>query len=180
MKKILLLFSTLLFAINLSAQNYDNYLQKAYSALEEGKIEVAQSSYNIYKKMTGRTDLDFETLIKDAVKNDWSKLCYIVDLGNGEYLVAQKKVNCGLYFKDAKVYCQSSRLGGFVDWRLPSDDEAAILFANGFIPDEECSNSGFWCDSKSVFFISGEKISGKKSKRYSSTWGCFPIRRFKK
>lgn len=179
MKKILLLFSTLLFAINLSAQNYDNYLQKAYSALEEGKIEVAQSSYNIYKKMTGRTDLDFETLIKDAVKNDWSKLCYIVDLGNGEYLVAQKKVKCGLYFKDAKVYCQSSRLGGFVDWRLPSDDEAAILFANGFIPDDKCGaysqDDGFWCDSKSVFLISGEK-----SKHYDSRWGCFPIRRFKK
>lgn len=175
MKKILLLFSTLLFAFNLSAQNYDNYLQKAYSALEEGKIEVAQSSYNIYKKMTGRTDLDFETLIKDAVKNDWSKLCYIVDLGNGEYLVAQKKVKRNLYFKDAKVYCQSSRLGGFVDWRLPSDDEAAILFANGFIPDECGINSGFWCDSKSVFLISGEK-----SKHHGSTWSCFPIRRFKK
>ena len=175
MKKILLLFSTLLFAFNLSAQNYDNYLQKAYSALEEGKIEVAQSSYNIYKKMTGRTDLDFETLIKDAVKNDWSKLCYIVDLGNGEYLVAQKKVKRDLYFKDAKVYCQSNRLGGFVEWRLPSDDEAAILFANGFIPDECSKYSDFWCDSKSVFLI-----SGKKSKHHDSAWSCFPIRRLKK
>ena len=62
MKKILLLFSTLLFTFNLSAQDYDNYLQSAYTALEEGKIEVAQSSYNIYKKMTGKTDSDFEIL----------------------------------------------------------------------------------------------------------------------
>ena len=175
MKKFLLLLGTLLCALNLSAQNYDSYLQRAYTALEEGKIEVAQSSYNIYKKMTGRTDLDFETLIKDTVKNDWSKLCYIVDLGNGEYLVAQKKVKRDLYFKDAKVYCQSNRLGGFVDWRLPSDDEAAILFANGFIPDECSIYSGFWCDSKMVFLI-----SGKKSKHHDSAWSCFPIRRFKK
>lgn len=173
MKKFLLLLGTLLCTINLSAQNYDSYLQNAYSALEEGKIEVAQSSYNIYKKMTGRIDLDFETLIKDAVKNDWSKLCYMVDLGNGEYLVAQKKLEHGLPFKDAKVYCQSSRLGGFVDWRLPSYKEAAILYANGFIP--VGSYGGFWCDSKTVFLG-----SGKKSKHNGSTWSCFPIRRFKK
>ena len=71
MKKLLLLFSTLFIAFNLSAQNYDSYLQKAYFALEEGKIEVAQSFYNVYKKMTEKTDLDFETLIKDADVNAW-------------------------------------------------------------------------------------------------------------
>lgn len=175
MKKFLLLLGTLFCAFNLSAQNYDGYLRRAYTALEEGKIEVAQSSYNIYKKMTGKTDVDFETLLKDKSENDWKKLCYMVDLGNGEYLVAQKKVKRGLYFKDAKVYCQSSRLGGFIDWRLPSDDEAAILFANGFIPDECSKYSGFWCDSKKVF-----KISGEMSKHHDGRWSCFPIRRFKK
>lgn len=46
MKKFLLLLGTLLCAFNLSAQNYDFYLQKA--------------SYNVYKKVTGKSDTDFE------------------------------------------------------------------------------------------------------------------------
>lgn len=60
MKKILLLLGTLLCTFNLSAQNYDFYLQKAYEALEVNKIDVAKASYNVYKKVTGKSDTDFE------------------------------------------------------------------------------------------------------------------------
>ena len=52
MKKILLLFSTLLFAFNLSAQNYDNYLQKAYEHLKQGNINAAKQNYGVYQTMT--------------------------------------------------------------------------------------------------------------------------------
>ena len=131
MKKILLLFSTLLFAFNLSAQNYDNYLQSAYTALEEGKFEVAQSSYNIYKKMTGKTDLDFETLLKDKSENDWKKSCYIIDLGDGYCLAAQIPSSSPLTYEAAKNRSESSRLGGFKDWKLPSEEELNILYASG-------------------------------------------------
>lgn len=136
MKKILLLFCTLLCAFNLSAQNYENYLQKAYSALEEGKIEVAQSSYNIYKKMTGKSDLDFETLIKDADVNDWKKLCYIIDCGNGKYLAVQKtdSLQTKLTYESAKNRCQSSRVGGFNDWRLPTPYELRIIISTIDLP----------------------------------------------
>lgn len=129
MKKILLLFSTLLFAFNLSAQNYDNYLQRAYTALEEGKIEVAQSSYNIYKKMTSRTDLDFETLLKDKIDNDWTKSCYIIDLGDGYCLAVQKVINSPLCFENARQVCEANRLGGFSDWRLPTLEECINFFS---------------------------------------------------
>lgn len=60
MKKFLLLLGTLLCAFNLSAQNYDFYLQKAYEALAVNKIDVAKASYNVYKKVTGKSDTDFE------------------------------------------------------------------------------------------------------------------------
>lgn len=133
MKKILLLFSTLLFAFNLSAQNYDSdyYLRQAYSALEEGKIEVAQSSYNVYKKATGKTDVDFEILLKDKSENDWKKSCYIIDLGDGYCLAAQIPSSSPVTFKVADNRSESSRLGGFKDWRLPFEEELNILYASG-------------------------------------------------
>lgn len=134
MKKILLLFSTLLFAFNLSAQNYDSdyYLRQAYSALEEGKIEVAQSSYNIYTKMTGRTDLDFETLLKDADINAWKKSCYIIKVNDTLSLAVQRidKHQIPVSYHVAKVKAQASRLGNFTDWRLPDKSELYIILPN--------------------------------------------------
>lgn len=156
MKKILLLFSTLLFAINLSAQNYDYYLQKAYSALEEGKIEVAQSSYNIYKKMTGKTDLDFETLIKDADVNAWKSSCHIIDCGNGKYLAVQKidSSQVKLSYEAAMNRCKSSRLGGFNDWRLPTYDELSIVVSTITLP-----LNGFYWTSFHKFSEEGDANS---------------------
>ena len=60
MKKILLLLSALIFTLNSLAQDYDFYLQKAYEALAANKIDVAKASYNVYKKVTGKNDADFE------------------------------------------------------------------------------------------------------------------------
>ena len=156
MKKILLLFSTLLFAFNLSAQNYDYYLQKAYSALEEGKIEVAQSSYNIYKKMTGKTDLDFETLIKDADVNAWKSSCHIIDCGNGKYLAVQKidSSQVKLSYEAAMNRCKSSRLGGFNDWRLPTSDELSIVVSTITLP-----LNGFYWTSFHKFSEQGDANS---------------------
>lgn len=156
MKKILLLFSTLLFAFNLSAQNYDYYLQKAYSALEEGKIEVAQSSYNIYKKMTGKTDLDFETLIKDADVNAWKSSCHIIDCGNGKYLAVQKigSSQVKLSYEAAMNRCKSSRLGGFNDWRLPTSDELSIVVSTITLP-----LNGFYWTSFHKFSEEGDANS---------------------
>lgn len=139
MKKFLLLLGTLLCAFNLSAQNYDSdyYLRQAYSALEEGKIEVAQSSYNVYKKATGKTDSEFEILLKDKIDNDWQKSCHILDLGNGYYLAVQKVDESNpIYLNpiEAENRCKSSRLGGFSDWRLPGKDELSVILANHLYP----------------------------------------------
>lgn len=174
MKKFLLLLGTLLCTINLSAQNYDSYLQNAYSALEEGKIEVAQSSYNVYKKMTGKTDLDFETLIKDAEskdakKNDWKNNCFIVDMGNG-YCIAGLKDLKRLYYEDAVLNCKYCRYGGFTDWRLPTKEE--ILMLLNYIPWQKT----FWADKKYLVSKDGSVTRGDDYSNYS----FFPVRIFKK
>lgn len=91
MRKILLLFSMLLFAFNLSAQNYNQefYLQTAYEALATNKIDVAKKSYNVYKQISGKSDPNFETLLLKATF-DIIDLKAIVNIQNeidsdGEY-----------------------------------------------------------------------------------------------
>lgn len=75
MKKMLLLFSALLFTIDLLAQDYDFYLQKAYEALAGNKIDVAKASYNVYKKVTGKSDTDFEKCLMEL-----SNISFFADL----------------------------------------------------------------------------------------------------
>lgn len=167
MKKILLLFGILLFAFNLSAQNYDSYLQKAYSALEEGKIEVAQSFYNVYKKMTEKTDLDFETLIKDADVNAWKSSCYIIDYGNGKYIAVQKidSSQVKLSYEAAMNRCKSSRLGGFNDWRLPTLDELHTVLSTINLPIK-----GFYWTAFHVFSEKGDGKIGSNYYMRKSEW----------
>lgn len=152
MKKLLLLFSTLFIAFNLSAQNYDSYLQKAYSALEEGKIEVAQSFYNVYKKMTEKTDLDFETLIKDADVNAWKRSCYIIKVNDTLSLAVQHvdKQQIPVSYHIAEVKAKASRLGNFTDWRLPSNSELKIILPN---LDSGDVQSYYWTGKKKADFL---------------------------
>lgn len=141
MKKILLLFSILLFAFNLSAQNYDSnfFLRQAYSALEEGKIEKAQSSYNVYKKASGKIDLDFETLIKDADVNAWKSSCHIIIVNDTLSLAVQKIApnQTAVTYQVAKIKAKGSRIGNFTDWRLPYESELEIILPNITIKDSE-------------------------------------------
>lgn len=154
MKKFLLLLGMIFCAFNLSAQNYDSYLQSAYTALVEGKIEVAQSSYNIYKKMTGKTDLDFETLIKVADVNAWKSSCHIIDCGNGKYLAIQKidSSQVKLSYEAAMNRCKSNRIGGFNDWRLPTVDELHTVLSTINLPIK-----GFYWTAFHVFSEEGDK-----------------------
>lgn len=158
MKQILLLLSVLLFTLNLSAQNYDSYLQKAYSALGEGKIDVAQSSYNIYKKMTGRTDSDFEALIKDADVNAWKSSCYIIIVNDTLSLAVQKIApnQTAVTYQVAKIKAKGSRLGNFTDWRLPQKSELEIILPNITIKD---SDLFFWVSNKGQL----KSITSKKT-----------------
>ena len=161
MKKILLLLGTLLCAINLSAQNSENYLQKAYSALEEGNVKAAQAYYSLYKRTTEETDTDFEVILKDAESKDaWKSSCYIIDCGNGEYIAVQKidSSQVKLSYEAAMNRCKSSRLGGFNDWRMPTSDELSIVVSTITLP----LNSFYW--------TSYHKFSEEGDKRANSNY----------
>ena len=61
---------------------FENSLQLAFWTICVGLTLAVLFSYYIYKKMTGKTDLDFETLLKDKSENDWKKSCHIIDIND--------------------------------------------------------------------------------------------------
>ncbi len=146
MKKLLILIFATLCTVWISAQNvsseYDKYLQDAFSALSEGKVDMAQKWYSVYKKLTGKVDEDFEALINDATTNAWENSCHIINLGKGEYLAVQKITSDQqeLSYGDAKSRCRSVRIGGFNDWRLPTESELNTIFSSITLP----INGYFW------------------------------------
>lgn len=164
MKKFLLLLGMIFCAFNLSAQNYDRYLQRAYTALEEGKIEVAQSSYSIYNKMTGQTDSDFEILLKDKIDNDWKNSCHIIKVSDTVSLAVQhiNEHQIPVSYHMAKVKAQASRLGNFADWRLPQKSELYLILPNISSPEKELL---YWIRENEIEIIK-EYSSGRKERIY--------------
>ncbi len=65
MKKYFLFVITILLSFTLFAQGvYDRYLQSAYTKLREGNVVNAEQLYTAYKSCTGKTDANFEALLK--------------------------------------------------------------------------------------------------------------------
>lgn len=180
MKKILLLLGMTLLGHIVYSQNSENYLQKAYFALEEGNVEAAQAYYNLYKRTTEKTDTDFEVILKDAESKDaWKNNCFIVDMGNGYYIAGLKDFK-HVNYKSAVQNCTSCRYGGFTDWRLPTKEE--ILMLINYIPWDEKKFWGgsfwkeCWADKKYVVSKSG---SVYKEAGFNGNY-FFPVRIFKK
>lgn len=148
MKKKLLIVTFVFAALQLQAQDYDIYLKRAYTALDEGNIEVAQSTYNVYKRMTDKTDPDFEVLLKSSINNDWKSRCYIINLNDTIDIAVQFfDEQEPLPYITAKTKAESSRLGNFSDWRLPYGAEMRIILPNIKIKDK----LPFWIDKKTRY-----------------------------
>ena len=65
MRRIIL--STILTLLSIFAfaqQQYSEYLNEAKKLLSEGRVELAEKSYNVWKEMTKDTDLNFEKELK--------------------------------------------------------------------------------------------------------------------
>lgn len=136
MRKIFILLAMLITAFAVQAQNNETYLSKAFELLLEGNVKSAENHYIVYKKLSGKTDADFETMLqteKANKENAWMDECYIIDIDN-EYALAVQKSSFleakGYHHSDASRLAKSSRLGSFTDWRLPTLDEISIVFAN--------------------------------------------------
>ena len=135
MRKIFILWAMLITAFAVQAQNNETYLSKAFELLLEGNVKSAENHYIVYKKLSGKTDADFETMLqteKANKENAWMDECYIIDIDN-EYDLAVQKSSISEKahkFHDAYRYARSSRLGGFTDWYLPDLNELTIVLAN--------------------------------------------------
>ena len=135
MKKILLvIFSILIMSSTIQAQETTNYLAKAFELLLEGNIESAEKHYIVHKKTTGQTDAEFEAMLENEKSTTaaWKDECYIVDFNNEYALAIQKKsISQKVYtWYVAKRKAKDSRMGGFIDWRLPTMEELSVILAN--------------------------------------------------
>ena len=74
MKKYFILIIIASMSIGLYAQDYNDYLREARNYLQSGQVEKAQSSYNMYKKMTGKADYEFESKLKSQENNNDRKV----------------------------------------------------------------------------------------------------------
>lgn len=74
MKKYFILIIIASMSVGLYAQDYNDYLMEARNYLQSGQVEKAKSSYNMYKKMTGKADYEFESKIKSQENNNDRKV----------------------------------------------------------------------------------------------------------
>ena len=180
----------LITAFAVQAQNNETYLSKAFELLLEGNVKSAENHYIVYKKLSGKTDADFETMLQTekANSNDaWKNECYIIDLDN-EYALAVQKSSFlkakGYTHSDASRLAKSSRLGSFTDWRLPTLDEISIVFANlpsGTIKYFNDVNADYYWTSviKEGVFVYVSRL-GSKSTCTSCKFNYIIVRKFKK
>jgi len=133
--------STVLFA---QAESGNYYLQMIGQRLSEGDCESAQRNYNMWKKLTEKTDADIEAEIEfcqkantniKTNKNTSDSLYIGMDYQGGRiaYLDGSKKhgliitihnvTNEEVTWAAANDTCKALKIGGYIDWRLPSKEE---------------------------------------------------------
>lgn len=68
MKKYILTFLVILFAVPIMAQDYNAYLQSAQNKFDLGDYENAQKALKIYVEMTGQSETNLSERITTAIK----------------------------------------------------------------------------------------------------------------
>lgn len=159
MKNILLLFGILLFAFDLSAQNYEQYLQQAYEFVNNGDIVKARQCYEIYKKMTEKSNPALEIRLKKMTdKTQWMEKCHIIAIDDTTS-IAMQFVETGqsqLSYPDAETAAADSRTFGFTDWTLPTQKLMKAItesLSSKYLPYEEYWCKKEKCDASSTIII---------------------------
>lgn len=136
MKQYLLLCCLLMTVCIAEAQGDNYYLGEAFKLLAEGNIESAERNYNVYKKMTSKTDLDFEMLLrelKEKQRNNTQQL-KIGDKYNG-YVICyldETKLSGWILMIDNRTGSWYNQQGSYSSWRIPSLEETKIIYKNRF------------------------------------------------
>ena len=97
---------------------------------------------------------------------------------------ANEDNDSGITWLDAKKYCDAYRGGGYKDWRMPTLDELAKLYAVGAYKNKiRLTESWIWAsenrgsDAAYFDFSSGERIWDVKSINYLNR--ALPVRSIK-
>lgn len=138
---------------------YKGYLDEAYKQIAIQNCNGAEKNYKIYKQLSGKTDASFEALYAECMNvnnpKDWRDDCWLINLANGDTLAVQKGTeNVGCFrYGDAKLRAESSRLGGFTDWRLPTKEEmAVIVLQHNYYENNDCP----WFWTATLYYETGK------------------------
>ncbi len=154
MNRILIIVFLLVASLYSVGQDYDLYLQEAFKHLGKGNKENAEKCYEVYKKMTNKTDGHFESLLlKFKAKDEWQKSCYIIKLNDSTDIAVQKlpETQKAVPHTVAMYNATASRLGGFLDWRLPTNQEMHIIIPT--LSDDELYFEYYHCTFPVIIVI---------------------------
>ena len=128
-----ILLMSLLLGTALHAQ--DNTARKhivaAFAAINKGDCREAQRNYNTWKKLSGETNAEIETMIRECYAQNPEKDPEYEPVPNTRLLITKKPVAKRVSFQQAMDLCSQLDYGGFDDWRLPTTNELFVIFAAG-------------------------------------------------
>ena len=183
MKKVfLILFFVLITTFVVQAQSGDSYLTDAYRLLSEGNIESAENHYIAYQRLTNRTDVAFEALLKEK-KEANNKQLKIGDRMNGDVIcyLDESKTSGWVFRIDNRKGTWFNRQADYLyraGWRMPSSEECRMIYKNRFVLG---LNATFWTSTQSkkvgnwkfyytFNFGTGEKKSTDSYKDYPAIY----------
>lgn len=100
--------------------------ETAEKAAESGNIERAKMFYE-YVLERNPNDKLARDFIQSHKIPEWQNDCWIISLGNNEFLAVQKSIGNKMTYENAMDNAKADRLGGFSDWRLPVIDEIDLI-----------------------------------------------------
>lgn len=127
------IIAALLLCTALHAQ--DNTARKhivsAFAALNKGDCREAARCYKTWKKLSGETNAEIETMIRECYAQNPEKDPEYEPVPNTYLLITKKPVAKRVTFQKAMDLCSDLDYGGWDDWRLPTTNELFVIFAAG-------------------------------------------------
>lgn len=151
--------------------------ETAEKAAEAGNIERAKMFYE-YVLERNPNDKLARDFIQSHMIPEWQNDCWIISLGNNEFLAVQKSIGEKMTYENAMDNAKANRLGGFSDWRLPVVDEIDLITKDFSV---QVSGNYWVLDTKVQVSSSAElhngnhlktKISHKHTSSYISKNDC--------
>ena len=125
---VVLLLGTPLHAQDNTARRH---IVSTFAAINKGDCREAQRSYNTWKKLSGETNAEIETMIRECYAMNPEKDPEYENIPASSLMITKKPVATKITFDKAKLMCEELGLGGFDNWRLPTTNELFVIFNAG-------------------------------------------------